>query len=83
MRITFEDGEGLRARIVNACQPPDHLAEAAVQHLLLGAQEALFVAAAIADSKLALGGAQRVEDLVGLAQRKADWLLHQHRLAEL
>ncbi len=83
MRIALENRKSLRARIVDARHAADHLAEAALQHLLLGAQEALFVAAAIADPKLALRGVQRVEDLVRLAQRKSDRLLHQHRLAEL
>ncbi len=83
VRIALEDREGLRARIVDARGAADDLAEPAVPHLLLGAQEALLVAAAVADAQIALGRAQRVEDLVGVGERKADRLLHQHRLAEL
>src|SRR5262249_10386980 len=81
--LALEDRNRLRARIEDARYAADDLAEAAAQHLLLGAQEALLVAAAVADAKLALGGPQGVEDLVGLAQREADRLFHQHRLAEL
>ena len=83
MRIALENCEGLRARIVDTRHAADDLAETAVPHLLLGAQEALLVAAAVADPQLALGCAQSVEDLVGVAQRKSDRLFDQHRLAEL
>ena len=68
VRIALENREGLRARIVDARHAADDLAEAAVPHLLLGAQEALLVAAAVADPQFALRGAQGVEDLVGITQ---------------
>src|ERR671924_687050 len=58
VRIAFENRKRLRARIVDARHAADHLAEAAVQHLLLGAQKAFLVAAAIADPKPAPRGAQ-------------------------
>ena len=83
VRVALEDGEGLRTRVVDARRAADDPAEAAVQHLLLGAQEAFLVAAAVADPQIALGRAQGIENLVGVAQRKADRLLHQDRLAEL
>ena len=83
VRVALENGECLRAGIVDARHAADDSAETAVPHLLLGAQEALFVAAAIADAKLAFGGMQRIEDLVGLGERKSDRFLHQHWLAEL
>ena len=58
VRIALEDRERLRARIVDARGAADDLAEAAVQHLLLGAQEAFLVAAAVADAQIALGRPQ-------------------------
>src|SRR5205809_7394710 len=82
VRVASEDGACLRAGSVDARPAAGGSAETAVPHLLLGAKEALFVAAAIADAKLAFGGMQRVEDLVGLGKRKSDRFLHQHRLAE-
>ena len=83
VRIALEDRERLRARVVDARRAADDLAEPAVQHLLLGAQEAFLVAAAVADAQVALGLAQRLEDRVGVGEREADRLLDQHRLAEL
>ena len=83
VRIALENGEGLGARIVDACGAADDSAEPAVQHLLLGAQEAFLVAAAVADAEIALGRAQGVENLVSLGKGKADRLLDQHRLAAL
>src|SRR6266545_778970 len=73
--IALENRKSLRARIVDARHAADHLAEATLQHLLLGAQKTFLVASAIADPKLALRGVQGIEDLVRLAQRKSDRLL--------
>ena len=72
-----------RARVVDARRAADDPAEPAVPHLLLGAQEAFLVAAAVADPQIAVGALQGVEDRLGVVERKADRLLHQHRLAEL
>ena len=58
VRVALEDGEGLGARIVDARGAADDPAEPAVQHLLLGAQEAFLVAAAVADAQIAFGLAQ-------------------------
>ena len=70
VRITLENREGLRARVVDARQAADDLAEAPLDHLLLGAQKAFLVAAAVADAQLPAGLAQRVEDVVGVLQRE-------------
>ena len=59
VRIALEDGEGLGARIVDPRGAADDLAEPVVPHLLLGAQEAFLVAAAVADPQIALGRMQR------------------------
>ena len=66
VRIALENRKRLGARIVDARGAADDLAETAVQHLLLGAQEAFLVAAAVADAQVALGRAQGVQDLVGI-----------------
>ena len=55
VRIALEDGEGLGARIVHARGAADDLAEPLVPHLLLGAEKAFLVAAAVADAQIALG----------------------------
>ncbi len=81
MRVALEDGERLRAGIVDARGAAHDLAEAPVAHLLLGAQEAFLVAAAVADAQLAFCLAQGVEDRIGVGEREADRLLHQHRQA--
>jgi hypothetical protein len=56
------------------------LAEPAVQHLLLGAQEAFLVAPAVADPQIAAAGGG--EDRVGAVERQRQRLLHQHGLAQ-
>jgi len=56
--------------------------EPLVPHLLLGAEEAFLVAAAVADAQLALGLIERRQNLVGVREREADRLFDQHRLAE-
>ena len=55
MRIALEDGEGLRARIIDPRQSTTDPAEPALNHLLLGAQETFLEAAAIADAQRAPG----------------------------
>ncbi len=82
MRIALEDGEGLRARIIDAGEPAADFAEAAVDHLLLGAQETFLEAAAIADAQRAAGRFQRFENGLGVVERQCQRLFHQHRLAE-
>ena len=81
--IALEDGESLRARVVDPRESADHLPEAAVDHLLLGPEKAFLVAAAVADAQLAAGRLERSENVVGVLQRQRDRFLAQHRLAEL
>ena len=71
VRIALEDGEGLGARVVDARGAADDLAEPAVEHLLLGAQEAFLVAAAVADAQVALGLPQRLQDPVGVGRARS------------
>ena len=80
MRVARENGERLRARIVDPRRAAHDLAEPAVAHLLLGAQEAFLVAPAVADPQVA--ATRCGENLVGIVESERERLLHQHGLAE-
>ena len=60
--------EGLGARVVDARQPADHAAEPVLDHLLLGAEEAFLVAAAVTHAQVALGLIQCRENPVGIRE---------------
>ena len=83
VRVTLKNCKSLRPRIVDPRQAADHAPEPPLDHLLLGAQEALLVAPAVADAQIASGLLQGREDRVGILQRHRDRLFDQHRLAEL
>ena len=64
VRITLENLEGLRARVVDAGEAADDRAEAALHHLLFGAQKTFLIAAAVAEVEFAFGFGQRVQNIV-------------------
>src|SRR6266567_2248953 len=80
--IALEDRESLGARVVDPSGAADDFAEATVAHLLLGAQEAVLVAAAVTDPQTSLALPDRFEDPIRVAERERDRFFDQHRLAE-
>ena len=83
LRIALENLEGLRAGVVDPRGATGDAPEVPVENLLLGPREAALEATDIAHPQMAVGLAHGGENLVGVGQREAERLLHQHRLSQL
>ena len=83
VRIALEYRERLRARVVDARHAADDAAEALVNHLFLGAQEAFLETPAVPDAKRPIRYLERFENALGVVAVECDGFFDEDLLSKL